>query len=68
MPWPVAARESVRASGLPLPDEVPAKVAGFYERIFGWKVQHRLEPGMGKFSLFTDPEGRMMGLWKSKMK
>jgi len=46
----------------------PAKVAGFYERIFGWKVQHRLEPGMGKFSLFTDPEGRMMGLWKSKMK
>ena len=22
--------------------------------------------GMGKFSLFTDPEGRMMGLWKAK--
>jgi predicted enzyme related to lactoylglutathione lyase len=22
-------------------------------------------PGMGSFSLFTDPEGRMMGLWKA---
>lgn len=22
--------------------------------------------GMGKFCLFTDPEGRMMGLWKAK--
>jgi predicted enzyme related to lactoylglutathione lyase len=63
----------------------PAKVAAFYEKIFGWKIQHRPEmnyrivdtasqihveeqkvPGMGKFSLFTDPEGRMMGLWKTK--
>jgi predicted enzyme related to lactoylglutathione lyase len=109
----------------------PAKVASFYEKIFGWKIQHRPElnyrivdtgaqssgvgginggivqpdregpwpgnmlfyiavdnlaayrkkvvaaggkihveaqkvPGMGKFSLFTDPEGRMMGLWKTK--
>ena len=25
-------------------------------------------PGMGWFSLFTDPEGRMMGLWKPKAK
>lgn len=23
-------------------------------------------PGMGSFSLFADPEGRMMGLWKAK--
>lgn len=23
-------------------------------------------PGMGAFSLFTDPEGRMMGLWQSR--
>jgi predicted enzyme related to lactoylglutathione lyase len=105
----------------------PAKVAAFYEKLFGWKIQHRPElnyrivdtaagtginggivkpdregpwpgnmlfyiavddlagyrkkveaaggkihveeqkvPGMGKFSLFTDPEGRMMGLWKVK--
>ena len=105
----------------------PAKVAVFYEKLFGWKIQHRPEmnyrivdtqagtginggivkpdregpwpgnmlfyiavddladyrkkvkaaggkihveeqkvPGMGKFSLFTDPEGRMMGLWKVK--
>jgi uncharacterized protein len=103
----------------------PAKVAAFYEKIFGWKIQHMPEmnyrmvetggegginggilkpereepwpgnmlfyisvddlaayrkkvvaaggkihveeqavPGMGSFSLFTDPEGRMMGLWK----
>lgn len=103
----------------------PAKVAGFYEKIFDWKIQHRPEinyrlvdtgsdmginggilkperegpwpgnmvlyiavdnlgdyrkkivaaggtihveeqvvPGMGALSLFTDPEGRMMGLWK----
>jgi uncharacterized protein len=108
----------------------PAKVADFYARIFGWKVEHRPElnyrivdtaakgdmpginggivkpdrpgpwpgnmlfyilvgdlaayrkkivaaggkihveeqkvPGMGKLALFTDPEGRMMGLWKAK--
>lgn len=81
----------------------PAKVADFYARIFGWKVNHVPEinyrivetgateginggkyrkmivaaggkihveeqkvPRMGKFSLFTDPEGRMMGLWKAK--
>jgi predicted enzyme related to lactoylglutathione lyase len=24
--------------------------------------------GMGAFSLFTDPEGRMMGLWKTAKK
>ena len=103
----------------------PAKVADFYAKIFGWKVQHRPEvnyrlvetgsklginggivqpdregpwpgnmlfyvavddlssyrkkivaagghihveeqevPGMGWLSLFTDPEGRMNGLWK----
>ena len=28
--------------------------------------QARPVAGMGKFSLFTDPEGRMMGLWKAK--
>ena len=105
----------------------PAKVAGFYEKLFGWKVDHVPEldyrivdtgagtginggivkparegpwpgnmvlyiavddlakyrekvlaaggrihveeqkvPGMGKFALFTDPDGRMMGLWKPK--
>jgi len=105
----------------------PEKVADFYARLFGWKVQHRPKinyrivdtgsdmginggivkpdkpgpwpgnmlfyiavddlakyrkkvvaaggkihieeqkvPGMGKFSLFTDPEGRMIGLWKPK--
>ena len=103
----------------------PARVSAFYEKIFGWKIQHRpelnyrivetggdgginggiLKPeregpwpgnmtlyiavddlaayrkrvvdaggkihveevlGMGAFSLFTDPEGRMMGLWKTK--
>ena len=107
----------------------PAKVAGFYEKIFGWKIQHMPEmnyrlvetegsgginggilkperpepwpgnmtlyidvddlaayrkrivaeggkihieeqdvPGMGWFTLFTDPEGRMMGLWKTAKK
>ncbi|HMK30748.1 MAG TPA: VOC family protein [Terriglobales bacterium] len=106
----------------------PAKVAAFYEKIFGWKVQHMPElnyrlvetggegginggilkpelpepwpagvmlyiavddlgayrkrvvaeggkicveeqevPGMGSFTLFNDPEGRLMGLWKNKM-
>jgi len=104
----------------------PAKAAAFYEKLFGWKIQHRPElnyrivdtggegginggivkpdreepwpgnmlcyilvddlaeyrkkivaaggrihveeqvvPGMGALSLFTDPEGRMMGLWKA---
>ena len=107
----------------------PAKVAAFYETIFGWKIQHMPEmdyrlvetggagginggilkpqrpepwpgnmtfyidvddlaayrkrivaeggkihvedqevPGMGAFTLFTDPEGRMMGLWKTAKK
>ena len=105
----------------------PARVAGFYEKLFGWKIQHHPAlnyrvvetgnemginggivkperegpwpgnmvfyvavddvaayrrkivaaggkihveeqevPGMGKLALFTDPEGRMMGLWKPK--
>ena len=59
----------------------PVKVADFYARIFGWKVDHRPDmnyriddtasgsgpmAGMGSFCLFTDPEGRMMGLWKAK--
>jgi predicted enzyme related to lactoylglutathione lyase len=28
-------------------------------------VEEQTVPGMGSFSLFTDPEGRMMGLWKT---
>ncbi|MBI2752001.1 MAG: VOC family protein [Betaproteobacteria bacterium] len=31
-------------------------------------VEEQPVPGMGAFSLFTDPEGRMMGLWKPAMK
>jgi predicted enzyme related to lactoylglutathione lyase len=30
-------------------------------------VEEQEVPGMGALTLFTDPEGRMMGLWKSKM-
>ena len=30
------------------------------------QIEEQKVPGMGKFSLFTDPEGRMMGLWKAK--
>jgi predicted enzyme related to lactoylglutathione lyase len=29
-------------------------------------IEEQKVRGMGKFSLFTDPEGRMMGLWKAK--
>lgn len=29
-------------------------------------IEEQEVPGMGAFSLFTDPEGRMMGLWQSK--
>jgi len=28
------------------------------------QVESQEVPGMGTLSLFTDPEGRMMGLWK----
>jgi uncharacterized protein len=28
-------------------------------------VEEQEVPNMGAFSLFTDPEGRMMGLWKA---
>jgi len=31
-------------------------------------VEEQEVPGMGAFSLFTDPEGRMMGLWKASKK
>jgi predicted enzyme related to lactoylglutathione lyase len=31
-------------------------------------VEEQEVPGMGSLSLFTDPEGRMMGLWKARMK
>ncbi|MGH8680565.1 MAG: VOC family protein [Burkholderiales bacterium] len=31
-------------------------------------VEEQAVPGMGAFSLFTDPEGRMMGLWKPAKK
>jgi predicted enzyme related to lactoylglutathione lyase len=105
----------------------PARVAGFYEQLFGWKITHHPElnyrivetggqgginggimrperegpwpgnmtvyilvddlaayrkrilaaggkilveeqevAGMGALSLFTDPDGRMMGLWKAR--
>lgn len=30
-------------------------------------VEEQEVPGMGSFCLFTDPEGRMMGLWKNAM-
>jgi predicted enzyme related to lactoylglutathione lyase len=30
-------------------------------------VEEQEVPGMGWLCLFTDPEGRMMGLWKPKM-
>ena len=29
-------------------------------------VEEQQVPGLGSFCLFTDPEGRMMGLWKGK--
>ena len=29
-------------------------------------IEEQEVPGMGSFCLFTDPEGRMMGLWRSK--
>ena len=29
-------------------------------------VKEQKVPKMGKFCLFTDPDGRMMGLWKAK--
>jgi uncharacterized protein len=31
-------------------------------------VEHQDVPGMGAFSLFTDPDGRMMGLWQAAAK
>jgi len=43
-------------------------LAAYRERIVdaGGKihVEEQEVPGMGALSLFTDPEGRMMGLWK----
>jgi len=47
-------------------------LAAYREKIVGAggkiHVEEQKVPGMGTFSLFTDPEGRMMGLWKAAMK
>lgn len=43
-------------------------LAAYRERILAAGGEIRVEeqevPGMGSFTLFADPEGRMMGLWK----
>lgn len=31
-------------------------------------IEEQQVPGMGAFTLFTDPDGRMMGLWKTAKK
>lgn len=60
----------------------PAKVADFYAKIFGWKVDHRpelnyriVETGINGGIVKPEREGpwpgnmgRMMGLWKAKAK
>lgn len=55
----------------------PAKLSDFYAKTFGWNIKNMPEinyrivdtgekpSGVGAM-LFTDPEGRMMGLWKAK--
>lgn len=44
-------------------------LAAYREKIIaaGGKIclEEQQVPGMGAFSLFTDPEGRMLGLWKT---
>ena len=44
-------------------------LAGYRERIVaaGGKIHVEAQevPAMGRFALFTDPEGRMMGLWQT---
>jgi uncharacterized protein len=47
-------------------------LAAYRERVVdaGGKIliEEQQVPGMGAFSLFSDPEGRMMGLWKDAKK
>ena len=31
-------------------------------------IEEQKVPGMGKFALFTDPEGRTMGVWKARQR
>jgi uncharacterized protein len=31
-------------------------------------IEEQEVPGMGAFSLFTDPDGRMVGIWKGTAK
>jgi predicted enzyme related to lactoylglutathione lyase len=44
-------------------------LASYRERIVGAGGKIHVEaqevPDMGRFTLFTDPEGRMMGLWQT---
>ena len=55
-----------------LMSKVPAKVSAYRKKIVAAggriHVEEQEVPGMGAFSLFTDPEGRMMGLWKASKK
>ena len=45
-------------------------LASYREKVVGAGGKILIEaqevPGMGAFSLFADPEGRMMGLWKTR--
>jgi uncharacterized protein len=44
-------------------------LASYREKVVGAGgkilIEEQEVPGMGAFSLFADPEGRMMGLWKT---
>ena len=45
-------------------------LASYREKVVGAGgkilIEEQEVPGMGAFSLFADPEGRMMGLWKTR--
>jgi len=64
-----AAHASLAEVAFTAADLFSAMLAAYRKRIVaeGGKihVEEQEVPGMGAFTLFTDPEGRMMGLWKT---
>ena len=51
--------------------EDPDKAAEFYGKVFDWEIRSIPEmavPGVGSFSLFEDPDGRVLGMWKQNTK
>lgn len=70
--WELMSKDPARVSDFYAKNILVDDLAAHRKKIVAGRgkihVEEQKVPGMGQFSLFTDPEGRMMGLWKAKTK